>query len=174
MFCKISLGLLLEYLKNRVSSCEYLFEIMVHVLDHHDVVVEYFFVFWVNTLTCDCWTLLRNGMQRLEHGFVDTLITFVDHVSDVKFIIADHLHRQLILYFGGKRLEFGLVSTNAQRAIQGGLKLTGKTFMKGITPFLFLIFTLVSSIAFTWSSKNLENNPARRACNFCSILSMNS
>lgn len=77
------------FFQDRVAPRRDFFNVMVHVLDEEDVIIERFFIFWIScagtrTLILSlrpaaCRAFLGDEFQALEHGLVDLLVGVIDH-----------------------------------------------------------------------------------------------
>ena len=163
----------LESFEDGVVLSIHLLQVMVHVFNHHDVVVELLLVLGIHALDGRDWRLFRDRLERFKHCLVDLCVPLVDHLAHVELFVilaAGSAVRYLLLDLGREPLEPTSVRINDAKS----MPLTGNTRMNPITPLLFLILTLVSSIALICSSRNRAKSPERRSCSFWSSLNKNS
>src|SRR2546423_9133238 len=107
MLFHFSLGFSTPPFQHFAGAAVNLLEVMVHVLDEEDVVIQCFLVLWISTLSrstlsrTSCHrTLLGNDLQALEHGFVDTAIAIIDHMSNIQLFAKSSTRRDWTVEFG--------------------------------------------------------------------------
>jgi hypothetical protein len=103
VFAILLLRLGFPVIENRVATCVDFFNVVVHVLNEQDVVVERLLVFGV-TLALgahDRRRLLSDDLQALKHGLVDARVGVVDHSSNLQ-LLAVACRRQHVLNGDGE------------------------------------------------------------------------
>lgn len=84
MLAILLLRLVLPVVEHSVAACVDFFNVVVHVLDEQNVVVEGFLVLGIALAlgSHDRGRLLGNDLQALKHGLVDARVGVVDHASN--------------------------------------------------------------------------------------------